>query len=152
MDKHYAKLLFSSASSLGHYKKQKFLGPLWSLWWMTRRNIVGMLLSRFNYNRVTVTIVHISVREWLQNWYTPIRQKTTNSHRGRGGNGGTMWELLYFVVRWTKFVARWTIIGVIIHLTVQQNGFGSCRVVQELQFRMSLDGQSLSLIEQTLVL
>ena len=28
MDKHYAKLLFSSASSLGHYKKQKFLGPL----------------------------------------------------------------------------------------------------------------------------
>ena len=32
---------------------------------MTRRNIVGMLLSRFNYNRVTVTIVHISVREWL---------------------------------------------------------------------------------------
>ena len=33
---------------------------------MTRRNIVGMLLSRFNYNRVTVTIVHISVREWLR--------------------------------------------------------------------------------------
>ena len=32
---------------------------------MTRRNIVGMLVSRFNYNRVTVTIVHISVREWL---------------------------------------------------------------------------------------
>ena len=28
---------------------------------MTRRNIVGMLLSRFNYNRVTVTIVHISI-------------------------------------------------------------------------------------------
>ena len=24
MDKHYAKLLFSSASSLGHYKKQNF--------------------------------------------------------------------------------------------------------------------------------
>ena len=34
---------------------------------MIRRNIVGMLLSRFNYNRVTVTIVHISVREWLPN-------------------------------------------------------------------------------------
>ena len=34
---------------------------------MTRRNIVGMLLSRFDYNRVTVTIVHISVRERLQN-------------------------------------------------------------------------------------
>ena len=33
---------------------------------MTRRNIVGMLLSRFNYNRVTATIVHISVRERLQ--------------------------------------------------------------------------------------
>ncbi len=33
---------------------------------MTRRNIVGMLLSRFDYNRVTVTIVHISVRERLR--------------------------------------------------------------------------------------
>ena len=35
---------------------------------MTRRNIVGTILSRFNYNRVTVTIVHISVREWLRDF------------------------------------------------------------------------------------
>ena len=45
---------------------------------MTRRNIVGMLLSRFNYNRVTVTIVHISVREWLRFINTPGLEPTNN--------------------------------------------------------------------------
>ncbi len=57
---------------------------------MTRRNIVGMLLSRFNYNRVTVTIVHISVREWLPLFitiYSLRRDRRVGDVGGRTVNG-----------------------------------------------------------------
>ena len=54
---------------------------------MTRRNIVGMLLSRFNYNRVTVTIVHISVREWLPNSVTVHGPKYAKNQRNNMESG-----------------------------------------------------------------